>query len=268
MLQALRFVTQGAGGKVDPAVRKSITTMLLSMLGHEEDATRMTSAGCLAEMCAFLTDEELGGILQNHLLADVSGIDWMVRHGRSLALSVAVNTAASRLCAPKYSNSVHEMIFSNTVADRIPIAVSGIRGMGFLMKHHIEANDGNLPPKLSNLFIKCLQNPSSDIKLIAEKMIWWANKAPLPPLEPPVAKPILKALLDNTKDKNTSVRAYSDQAIVNLLKMRGGEETVQSVSKILDAASLELLSESCRRSLKKLANQADSVEQIDDTILT
>uniref|UniRef100_A0A670ZVW9 GCN1 activator of EIF2AK4 n=1 Tax=Pseudonaja textilis TaxID=8673 RepID=A0A670ZVW9_PSETE len=268
MLQALRFVTQGAGAKVDAAVRKSIVSMLLSMLGHEEDATRMTSAGCLAEMCAFLTDDELSGVLQNHLLADVSGIDWMVRHGRSLALSVSVNTAASRLCVPKYSNSVHEMIFSNTVADRIPIAVSGIRGMGFLMKYHIEANGGNLPPKLSNLFIKCLQNPSSDIKLIAEKMIWWANKAPLPPLDPPVAKPILKALLDNTKDKNTSVRAYSDQAIVNLLKMRDGEEAVQSVSKILDAASLELLNESCRRSLKKLANQADSVEQIDDTILT
>lgn len=42
----------------------------------------------------------------------------------------------------------------------------------------------------------------------------------------------------------------------------------QSVSKILDAASLELLSESCRRSLRKLAGQADSEEQIDDTILT
>lgn len=55
--------------------------------------------------------------------ADVSGIDWMVRHGRSLALSVAVNTAASRLCAPKYSNSVHEMIFSNTVADRVNLSI-------------------------------------------------------------------------------------------------------------------------------------------------
>lgn len=58
-------------------------------------------------------------------------------------------------------------------------------------------------------------------------MIWWANKNPLPPLDPQTAKPILKALLDNTKDKNTSVRAYSDQAIVNLLKMRDGEEVLQ-----------------------------------------
>lgn len=36
MLQALRFVTQGAGAKVDAAVRKNITTVLLGMLGHDE----------------------------------------------------------------------------------------------------------------------------------------------------------------------------------------------------------------------------------------
>uniref|UniRef100_A0A8V5HHI1 Uncharacterized protein n=1 Tax=Melopsittacus undulatus TaxID=13146 RepID=A0A8V5HHI1_MELUD len=267
MLQALRFVTRGAGAKVDAAIRKNISMVLLGMLGHDEDATRMASAGCLAELCAFLSEEELNTVLHQHLLADVSGIDWMVRHGRSLALSVAVNVAPGRLCSPKYYNSVQEMILSNATADRIPIAVSGIRGMGFLMKYHMEG-EGNLPPKLSNLFIKCLQNSSSDIKLVAEKMIWWANKDHLPSLDPQTIKPILKALLDNTKDKNTSVRAYSDQAIVNLLKMRVGEEVLESVSKILDAASLELLNESCRRSLKKLAGQADSDEQIDDTILT
>lgn len=48
----------------------------------------------------------------------------------------------------------------------------------------------------------------------------------------------------------------------------GGVFLPQSVSRILDAASLELLNESCRRSLKKLAGQPDSDEQIDDTILT
>lgn len=52
-------------------------------------------------------------------LADVSGIDWMVRHGRSLALSVAVNVAPYRLCSPKYYNSVQEMILSNATADRV-----------------------------------------------------------------------------------------------------------------------------------------------------
>ncbi|XP_033076293.1 eIF-2-alpha kinase activator GCN1 isoform X2 [Trachypithecus francoisi] len=268
MLQALRFVIQGAGAKVDAAIRKNIVSLLLSMLGHDEDNTRISSAGCLGELCAFLTEEELSAVLQQCLLADVSGIDWMVRHGRSLALSVAVNVAPGRLCAGRYSSDVQEMILSSAMADRIPIAVSGVRGMGFLMRYHIETGGGQLPAKLSSLFVKCLQNPSSDIRLVAEKMIWWANKDPLPPLDPQAIKPILKALLDNTKDKNTVVRAYSDQAIVNLLKMRQGEEVFQSLSKILDVASLEVLNEVNRRSLKKLASQADSMEQVDDTILT
>ncbi|XP_053444213.1 eIF-2-alpha kinase activator GCN1 isoform X1 [Nycticebus coucang] len=268
MLQALRFVIQGAGAKVDAVIRKNIVSLLLSMLGHDEDNTRISSAGCLGELCAFLTEEELNTVLQQCLLADVSGIDWMVRHGRSLALSVAVNVAPRRLCAGKYSSEVQEMILSNTTADRIPIAVSGIRGMGFLMRYHIETGGGQLPARLSSLLIKCLQNPSSDIRLVAEKMIWWANKDPMPPLDPQAIKPILKALLDNTKDKNTVVRAYSDQAIVNLLKMRQGEEVFQSLSKILDVASLEVLNEVNRRSLKKLASQIDSTEQVDDTILT
>uniref|UniRef100_A0A8D1U1R5 Stalled ribosome sensor GCN1 n=1 Tax=Sus scrofa TaxID=9823 RepID=A0A8D1U1R5_PIG len=268
MLQALRFVIQGAGAKVDVVIRKNIVSLLLSMLGHDEDNTRISSAGCLGELCAFLTEEELSAVLQQCLLADVSGIDWMVRHGRSLALSVAVNVAPSRLCTGKYSSEVQDMILSNAMADRIPIAVSGVRGMGFLMKYHVETGGGQLPAKLSSLFIKCLQNPSSDIRLVAEKMIWWANKDPLPALDPQAIKPILKALLDNTKDKNTVVRAYSDQAIVNLLKMRQGEEVFQSLCKILDVASLEVLNECNRRSLKKLAGQADSTEQVDDTILT
>lgn len=42
----------------------------------------------------------------------------------------------------------------------------------------------------------------------------------------------------------------------------------QSLSKILDVASLEVLNECNRRSLKKLTSQADSTEQVDDTILT
>ncbi|KAG8455790.1 hypothetical protein GDO86_001836 [Hymenochirus boettgeri] len=268
MLQAVRFIIQGGGGKMDGAIRKSYVTLLIGMLGHDEDATRMASAGCLGELCACLPEEELSAVLQQHLLADFTGIDWMVRHGRSLALSVAISVASSRLCTPKFYSSIESMIFSNATADRIPIAVSGIRGMGFLMKHYIESESGNLPSKLVTQFIKCLQNPCSDIKLVAEKMIWWANKDHLLPLDLQAVKQILKVLLDNTKDKNTSVRAYSDQAIVNLLKMRAGNDLFQEITKILDTASLEMLNESCRRSLKKIAAQADSTEQIDETILT
>ncbi|XP_072911784.1 stalled ribosome sensor GCN1 [Hemitrygon akajei] len=267
-LQALRFVIQGAGAKVDGNIRKNLTTWLLGMLGHDEDATRMASAGCLGELCSFLPDDELNAVLKNDLLADISGIDWMVRHGRSVALSIAMKAAPNKLCTLEYNASILDMIFASATADRIPIATSGIRAMGFLVKHQIQTEGGVISPKLITLLVKSLQNSSSDVKLVAEKMIWLCTKNTSNPLDPQIIKPILKALLDNTKDKNTSVRAYSEQAIVSLLRLREGEELYQSISKILDTASLDLLTESYRRSLKKLASQADSVEQVDDTILT
>eukprot|EP00069_Balaena_mysticetus_P007902 bmy_05738T0 len=261
MLQALRFVIQGAGAKVDVVIRKSIVSLLLSTLGHDEDNTRVSSAGCLGELCAFLTEEELSTVLQQYLLGSELAHESQVGEvgfvGGEPCCEVRVDPSVS--LHPADVSGIDWMI---------PIAVSGVRGMGFLMKHHIETGGGQLPAKLSSLFIKCLQNPSSDIRLVAEKMIWWANRDPLPALDPQAIKPILKALLDNTKDKNTVVRAYSDQAIVNLLKMRQGEEVFQSLCKILDVASLEMLNECNRRSLKKLASQADSTEQVDDTILT
>uniref|UniRef100_A0A672Q2U8 GCN1 activator of EIF2AK4 n=1 Tax=Sinocyclocheilus grahami TaxID=75366 RepID=A0A672Q2U8_SINGR len=264
MLQALRFVIQGAGAKVDASIRKNITITLLGMLGHDEDATRMASAGCVGELCAFLSEEELKSVLQQHVLADVSGVDWMVRHGRSLALAIAVKSAPDQLCSEEYSSSVLEAVLSSATADRIPIACSGIRGMGYLMRHQLHTGG----PESISCFM-CLQNQSSDIRLVTERVLWWVCKeAETPALEPNLVKPVIKALLDNTKDKNTSVRAQSEHTLVSLLQLRRGEDGMQSVSAILDSASNELLSECYRRSLKKISSLPDSNEEIDDTILT
>uniref|UniRef100_A0A9J8CSH1 GCN1 activator of EIF2AK4 n=1 Tax=Cyprinus carpio carpio TaxID=630221 RepID=A0A9J8CSH1_CYPCA len=266
MLQALRFVIQGAGAKVDPTIRKNITTTLLGMLGHDEDATRMASAGCVGELCAFLSEEELKNVLQQHVLADVSGVDWMVRHGRSLALAIAVKSAPDQLCSEEYSSSVLEAVLSSATADRIPIACSGIRAMGYLMRHQLRSGG---PESISPRIITHLQNQSSDIRLVTERVLWWVCKeAETPALEPSLVKPLIKALLDNTKDKNTSVRAQSEHTLVSLLRLRQGEDGMQSISAILDSASNELLSECYRRSLKKISSLPDSNEEIDDTILT
>ncbi|KAM9360287.1 stalled ribosome sensor GCN1 [Symphorus nematophorus] len=270
MLQALRFVIQGAGSKVDPTIRKNITTTLLGMLGHDEDATRMASAGCVGELCAFLSEEELKSVLLQHVLADVSGVDWMVRHGRSLALAIAVKSAPEKLCAKEYCDTVTETILANATADRIPIATSGIRAMGYLTRHHLRTEGvSSVSQRIITQFVKCLQNQSSDIRLVSERVLWWVFKDPTTPsMDVNLIKPLLKSLLDNTKDKNTSVRAQSEHTIVNLLQLRQGEETMQAITAILDSASNDLLSECHRRSLKKIASLPDSNEEIDDTILT
>ncbi|KTG06700.1 hypothetical protein cypCar_00010322 [Cyprinus carpio] len=270
MLQALRFVIQGAGAKVDPTIRKNITTTLLGMLGHDEDATRMASAGCVGELCAFLSEEELRSVLQQHVLADASGVDWMVRHGRSLALAIAVKSAPDQLCSEEYSSSVLEAVLSSATADRIPIACSGIRAMGYLMRHQLRSGGPeSISPRIITQFVRSLQNQSSDIRLVTERVLWWVCKeAETPALEPSLVKPLIKALLDNTKDKNTSVRAQSEHTLVSLLRLRRGDDGMQSISAILDSASNELLSECYRRSLKKISSLPDSNEEIDDTILT
>lgn len=75
---------------------------------------------------------------------------------------------------------------------------------------------------------QCLQNQSSDIRLVSERVLWWVWKDPrTPPLEVGLVKPLIKSLLDNTKDKNTSVRAQSEHTIVSLLKLRQGDEIMQ-----------------------------------------
>ena len=52
-------------------------------------------------------------------LADMSGVDWMVRHGRSLALAIAVKCAPEKLCGNEFGDSVTETILANTTADRV-----------------------------------------------------------------------------------------------------------------------------------------------------
>lgn len=63
---------------------------------------------------------------------------------------------------------------------------------------------------------------------MTERVLWWVCKeAETPALEPSLVKPVIKALLDNTKDKNTSVRAQSEHTLVSLLRLRQGESGMQ-----------------------------------------
>lgn len=49
----------------------------------------------------------------------MSGVDWMVRHGRSLALAIAVKSAPEKLCGKEYYDTVTETVLTNATADRV-----------------------------------------------------------------------------------------------------------------------------------------------------
>uniref|UniRef100_A0A8B9GNB1 GCN1 activator of EIF2AK4 n=1 Tax=Astyanax mexicanus TaxID=7994 RepID=A0A8B9GNB1_ASTMX len=108
---------------------------------------------------------------------------------------------------------------------RVPQS-SAIRCISVLQPLQLEANANAAAPSCS-----CLQNQSSDIRLVTERVLWWVCKeAETPALDPSLSKPLIKALLDNTKDKNTSVRSQSEHTLVSLLRLRLGEEGMQMIS--------------------------------------
>uniref|UniRef100_A0A8C1NVC4 GCN1 activator of EIF2AK4 n=1 Tax=Cyprinus carpio TaxID=7962 RepID=A0A8C1NVC4_CYPCA len=185
-----------------------------------------------------------------------------LRAAESLGQLVSIHTKVDPLFTEQLS------AIRNAEDSGIPIACSGIRAMGYLMRHQLRSGGPEIP-RLLWLLPQSLQNQSSDIRLVTERVLWWVCKeAETPALEPSLVKPLIKALLDNTKDKNTSVRAQSEHTLVSLLRLRRGDDGMQSISAILDSASNELLSECYRRSLKKISSLPDSNEEIDDTILT
>lgn len=59
-------------------------------------------------------------------------MDWMVRHGRSLALAIAVKCAPEKLCGKEYSDTVTETILTNATADRVRrVCVCVVKGHFF-----------------------------------------------------------------------------------------------------------------------------------------
>lgn len=46
-------------------------------------------------------------------------MDWMVRHGRSMALAIALKSAPERLCVKDYCDCVTETVLMNATADRV-----------------------------------------------------------------------------------------------------------------------------------------------------
>ncbi len=82
-----------------------------------------------------------------------TAVDWTLRHGRAVGLSVAMKCAAERLTTPEYEQRVTKAITIFCAADRVPICLAGLRALGFLFKHYLQ-NGTNLPKELVLLMVK------------------------------------------------------------------------------------------------------------------
>ena len=64
--------------------------------------------------------------------------DWLVVHGRSVALAVGLRSAAEKLAGGQWADKVVQVALTHCVADRVPITNSGLRAVGYLLKHQLK----------------------------------------------------------------------------------------------------------------------------------
>ncbi|PSN31349.1 eIF-2-alpha kinase activator GCN1, partial [Blattella germanica] len=246
MLQALRGIITPAGDKMTEPLRKSVYITLTGMLGHPEDVTRAAVAGY-----------------------DDLPLDWTLRHGRSAALSVALKEAAAQIYTDDYKEKICKVLLAYLMADRVPIAMNGVRGCGYLFQH-LMLTSQPLPQQLLAPFVRSMNHSSNEVKqLLARVCSFLAKTVPPQQMAPEILRLLIPMLVNGTKEKNSYVKANSEFALVSVLRLRQGDETQQRCMNLLDVGARESLSDVISKVLRKVANQPEGKdEDLDDTLLT
>ncbi|PVD31523.1 hypothetical protein C0Q70_06936 [Pomacea canaliculata] len=240
-LQALRYCIQGSGSKMADTLRKQILQTLQSLLSFSEDSTRTTAAGCFGSLCTVLPDAELSEVMIDQLLDIDPSTDWTLRHGRSCALSVALKECPQRLWTPELKKTITHTVTQLANADRIPICLSGVRSVGFLLRYLVEQGDNSSDiSELVAILVKSLKSDANDVKQLVGQMLTYVGEAALPGassgrgtgdgtvcISTSILRMLVPALVMGTKEKNTMVRVACETALVTLLQLRQGDSLYQ-----------------------------------------
>ncbi|XP_067121067.1 stalled ribosome sensor GCN1 [Centruroides vittatus] len=267
MLHALRCVIGQAGNKMSPAIRSNIT-MLVSNYLKSDDTTRTVAAACLGTLCMWLPEDELAAVAREYLLDDDPTLEWTVRHGRSVALMIALKEAPEKILTADWLDRITKTLIAYITADRLPIALSGIRGTGYYFCHMLNSGQ-NVSQPLTFSFSKSMNHSTNEVKQIVALTANYVAKVINKPLPPSVMKVLVPNLVNGTKEKNTIVKANSEFALVAILRLRKGDETHQMCLNNLDAGARDALQDVVNKVLKKVASQPEpKEEELDDTLLT
>ncbi|XP_017884303.1 eIF-2-alpha kinase activator GCN1 [Ceratina calcarata] len=269
MLQALRGVLTPAGDKMTEPMKKQVFATLSSMLGHPEDVTRNSVAGCFGALIRWLSPDQLNIAFNDHILSTDTNADWMLRHGRSAALFVILKESPTTVYNDKEKDRVCSVILMHLSADRVQIVMNGVRACGYLFQY-LMTEGKSVPPQILSPFVRSMNNNSNDVKqLLAKVCIHLARNIPPPKMSPELLKSLLPMLVNGTKEKNGYVKANSELALIAVLRLRQGEEEYQRCMAFLDVGARESLSDVVSKVLRKVLSQPEGkIEELDDTLLT
>ncbi|XP_012272971.1 eIF-2-alpha kinase activator GCN1 [Orussus abietinus] len=269
MLQALRGVLTPAGDKMTEPMRRQVFATLSGMLVYPEDVTRNAAAGCYGAILKWLTPEQLATAFNDHLLCNDVNADWILRHGRSAALFVALKEAPETVYTNKEKDRVCKVILSYLAADKVQIAMNGVRVCGYLFQYLM--NEGQpIPQQILTPFVRSMNHSSNDVKqLLARVCIHLARNISSEKMSPELLKSLLPMLVNGTKEKNGYVKANSELALIAVLRLKQGDEEHQRCMALLDVGAKESLSDVVSKVLRKVLSQPEGkIEELDDTLLT
>lgn len=269
MLQALRGIITPAGDKMTEPLRRQVCATLISMLGHPEEVTRSAVGGCLGALCRYLTPEQLDDVMKNHILNDDCNDDWTLKHGRTVALFVALKEGPSTVFVSNYESKICKVIVSCITSDKIQIASNAVRASGYLIQYCL-IEGLSLPSTIVAPFIRAMNHNSNEVKqLVAKTCSYLAKVVPPEKITPDLLKLLIPMLVNGTKEKNGYVKSNSEIALIAILQLRNGEEMYTRCLKYLEPGARDSLSEVVSKVLRKVAIQPiGKEEELDDTILT
>lgn len=271
MLQALRGIITPSGDKMTEPLRKQIQQTLVSMLGYSEDITRSCVAGCLGALCKFLPADQLEDLLKNQILNEDFGDDLTLRHGRTVALFVALKECPEAVYSESQRERVNKTIIACIGSDKQNIACNGIRAASYVIQHHL-LNDLPIPQAIFVPYLRSINHQSNEVKqILAKSITYLAKVVPVEKTSGEFLKPVIPMLVNGTKEKNGYVKSNSEIALVAVLRLRTGEETLQKSLQLLESGARDSLNEVVSKVLRKVvslpvAHSKD--EELDDTILS
>lgn len=161
MLQALRSIITRGGDKMSEPLALGILSTLTApaLLAQPEEQPRAAVGGCLGALLHCLPPAHRDAALTHHVLAAPpaaaapSPDDWLLLHGRSCALFVALKETPEAVYRDHFEEKIERALLAYLASDKIPVACNGIRGIGYLMRYLLN-EDRPVPPNILSQFVR------------------------------------------------------------------------------------------------------------------
>ncbi|XP_060810909.1 stalled ribosome sensor GCN1 [Amyelois transitella] len=273
MLQALRSIITVGGEKMTEQTALVVLSTLTSaaFLGHADDPPRAPVGGCLGALLHVLPAHHRHAALLHHILAPLAANaahadEWLLQHGRSCALFVALKETPECVYRDQFEEKIDKALLGYLASDKIPITCNGIRGIGYLMKYLLQ-NDRPIPPNLLSQFVRSMNHSSNEVKQLMASASALAGRAARPAGGAELLRALLPALVNGTKERNSCVRAGAELALRRVLRLPDHTAHYQQCLSLLDEGAREALADVVSRVLRRPHSDARD-EDLDCTLLT